>query len=120
MLQQKQDEHDRKRIREQVSRQAVLGQKLTECLCALKDSMIYNYLVLDFYKEVQQYVQMHQYQAGQSDDVMRHLNEVNRIIDQNNLNQVDYDTDMLERVRDECGDFLKSLEMDTVELHEVV
>ena len=82
--------------------------------------MIYNYLVLDFYKEVQQYVQMHQYQAGQSDDVMRHLNEVNRIIDQNNLNQVDYDTDMLERVRDECGDFLKSLEMDTVELHEVV
>ena len=27
---------------------------------------------------------------------------------------------MLERVRDECGDFLKSLEMDTLELHEPV
>ena len=39
-----------------------------------------------------------------------------RIIDQNNLNQVDYDTDMLERVRDECGDFLKSLEMNTLEI----
>ena len=48
----RQDEHDRIRIREQVSRQSTLAQKLTECLCALKDSMIYNYLVLDFYKEV--------------------------------------------------------------------
>ena len=47
------------------------------------------------------------------------MNEVNRIIDQNNLNQVDYDTDMLERVRDECGDFLKSLEMNTLEIQEV-
>jgi len=47
------------------------------------------------------------------------LNEVARIIDQNNLNQVDYDTDMLERVRDECGDFLKSLEMNTLEVQEV-
>ena len=34
-----------------------MAQKLTERLCALKDSMIYNYLVLDFYKEVQSYVQ---------------------------------------------------------------
>ena len=40
------------------------------------------------------------------------MNEVNRIIDQNNLNQVDYDTDALEKVRDECADFLKSIEMD--------
>ena len=47
------------------------------------------------------------------------MNEVARIIDQNNLNQVDYDTDMLERVRDECGDFLKSLEMNTLEVQEV-
>ena len=44
-------------MREQISRQSNLAQKLTECLCALKDSMIYNYLVLDFYKEVQSYVQ---------------------------------------------------------------
>ena len=110
----KQDEHDRVRIREQVSRQSHLTQKLTECLCALKDSMIYNYLVLDFYKEIQQYVQTNQYESGKSDDVLRHLNEVSRIIDQNNLNQVDYDTDMLERVRDECGDFLKSIEMNAV------
>lgn len=43
---------------------------------------------------------------------------MSRIIDQNNLNQVDYDTDMLERVRDECGDFLKSLEMNTLEMQE--
>lgn len=57
--------------------------------------------------------------AGQSDEVTRHVNEVSRIIDQNNLNQVDYDTDMLERVRDECGDFLKSLEMNVVEITEV-
>ena len=54
------------------------------------------------------------YESGQSDDVVRHLNEVNRIIDQNNLNQVDYDTDKLERVRDNCGDFLKSIEMNAV------
>ena len=77
----RQDEHDRLRIRDQVSRQSVLAQKLTECLCALKDSMIYNYLVLDFYKEVQAYVQMYQYSQGQSDEVTRHLNEVTRIID---------------------------------------
>ena len=54
------------------------------------------------------------YESGQSDDVVRHLNEVNRIIDQNNLNQVDYDTDKLEKVRDDCGDFLKSIEMNAV------
>lgn len=58
-----------------------MAQKLTECLCALKDSMIYNYLVLDFYKEVQSYVQTNQYQRGHSDDVVRHLNEVNLIIE---------------------------------------
>ncbi len=42
---------------------------------------------------------------------MRVLNDVSRIVDQNNLNQVDYNSDALERVRDECADFLKSLEM---------
>ncbi len=47
---------------------------------------------------------------------MRHLNDVNRIIEQNNLNHVDYDTDSLERVRDECGDFLKSLELDKLDV----
>ena len=31
---------------------------------------------------------------------------------------MDYDSDMLEKVRDECGDFLKSLELNLVELHE--
>ena len=40
---------------------------------------------------------------------MHLLNDLSRIIEQNNLNHVDYDTDMLEKVRDECGDFLKSL-----------
>ena len=32
---------------------------------------------------------------------------------------MDYDTDMLERVRDECGDFLKSLEMDFLAIRKV-
>lgn len=59
----------------------MLTQKLTECLCGLKDSMIYNYLCLDFYKEVQSYVQANQYAHGQSDEVTRHLNEVNCIMD---------------------------------------
>lgn len=31
---------------------------------------------------------------------------------------MDYDTDNLERVRDECGDFLKSLELDRVDVYE--
>ena len=48
-----------------------------------------------------------------------HLDEVARLIDLNILNLVDYDTVMLERVRDECGDFLKSLEMNTLEVQEV-
>ena len=47
---------------------------------------------------------------------MHHLNEVNRIIEQNNLNHVDYDTDSLERVRDECGDFLKSRELEKLDV----
>ena len=33
------------------------------------------------------------------------------------MNHVDYDTDMLERVRDDCADFLKSLEMDRTEVY---
>jgi len=49
---------------------------------------------------------------------VRHLNEINLIIETNNLNHVDYDTDSLEKVRDECGDFLKSLEMDRVDVFE--
>lgn len=36
------------------------------------------------------------------------------------MNQVDYDSEMLERVRDECGDFLKSLELNLVEISELV
>jgi len=47
---------------------------------------------------------------------MHHLNEVGRIIECNNLNHVDYDTDSLEKVRDECGDFLKSLELDRLDV----
>ena len=44
------------------------------------------------------------------------LEQVRRIIDQNNLNQVNYaDTDMFERVRDECGEYLKSLEASQLE-----
>ena len=39
-----------------------------------------------------------------------------RIIEQNNLSQVNYaDTDMFERVRDECGEYLKLLEMNQLE-----
>jgi len=41
-----------------------MTQKLTECLCALKDSMIYNYISLDFYKDVQLYVQQNQFTGG--------------------------------------------------------
>ena len=49
--------------------------------------MIHNYLVLDFFKEIQGYVQDSMYVAGQSsDEVMRVLNDISRIIDQNNLN----------------------------------
>lgn len=48
---------------------------------------------------------------------MRHLNDINTIIEQNNLNHVDYDTDMLEKVRDDCADYLKSLEMDRTEVY---
>ena len=29
---------------------------MTEIYCALKESMIYNFLILDFYQEVNQYV----------------------------------------------------------------
>jgi len=47
------DEQDRIKVREQVQRQSILTQKLTECLCALKDSMIYNFISLDFFKDVQ-------------------------------------------------------------------
>ena len=69
------------KVREQVLRQSSLTQKLTECLCALKDSMIYNFISIDFFKDVQQYVQESQFTGGQSDEVTRHLNEVSRIID---------------------------------------
>lgn len=58
------DETDRIKVRKQVQRESVLTQKLTECLCALKDSMIFNYLCLDFYKDVQGYVQANQYTLG--------------------------------------------------------
>ena len=59
------------------------------------------------------------YVAGQSsDEVMRVLNDISRIIDQNNLNQVDYNSDALEKVRDDCADFLKSLEMNVKEILE--
>jgi len=63
----------------------MFAQKLTVCLCALKDSMIFNYLVLDFYKEVQGFVATGQYQNS-SNEVMRVLNELSQIIEQNNLN----------------------------------
>ena len=47
------------------------------------------------------------------------MNEVARIIDQNNLNPIDYDVDNLERVRDECGDYLKSLELNVMDISEL-
>ena len=47
------------------------------------------------------------------------MNEVVSIIDQNNLNQIDYDVDNLERVRDECGDYLKSLELNVIDIAEL-
>jgi len=43
--------------------------------------MIYNFISIDFFKDVQQYVPENQFTGGQSDEVTRHLNEVSRIID---------------------------------------
>ena len=91
---------------------------MTECLCALKESMIYNFLILDFYQEVNNYVNVNLYKvsADGTTTMSRDLDEVRRIIDHNNLSQVNYaDTDMFERVRDECGEYLKLLEMNQLE-----
>ena len=87
---------------------------MTEVLCALKESMIYNFLILDFYQEVNQFVTVNLYRVlpDGSMAISKDLEQVKRIIESNNLSQVNYaDTDMFERVRDECGDYLKSLEM---------
>ena len=60
---------------------------MTECLCALKESMIYNFLILDFYQEVNNYVNVNLYKvnADGTTAMSRDLDEVRRIIDQNNL-----------------------------------
>ena len=43
-------------------------------------------------------------------EVGGHINHISRMMEQNNLSQVEYDTDSMERVRNEIDDFLKSLE----------
>ena len=52
VMQQQKETQERAWVKEQAARQTAVISKLGECLGALKDSMIYNYLVLDFYKEV--------------------------------------------------------------------
>ena len=90
-------------------------EKVTEVFCALKESMIYNFLILDFYQEVNKYVNVNLYRMRPdgSTQMSHDLEQIRRIIEQNNLSQVmqNADTDMFERVRDECGEYLKSLEM---------
>ena len=61
-----------------------LARSLQDCLSALKDSMIHNFMHLDFYKEIQEYVSTHHFEE-QSPEVAQHLAEVNRIIESNNL-----------------------------------
>ena len=61
-----------------------LAGSLQDCLSALKDSMIHNFMYLDFYKEIQEYVSAHHFEE-QSPEVAQHLAEVNRIIESNNL-----------------------------------
>jgi hypothetical protein len=43
---------------------------------------------------------------------MCHLNEVNRIIDDNKIQDISINTDIIEKVRDECADLLKEMAVD--------
>ena len=58
------------------------------------------------------YVSENQLEPTTSPDLVHHLNEVHRIIDDNNISAVQYDSNLLEQIRDECADFLQSLEME--------
>ena len=81
--------------------------------------MIYNFLILDFYQEVNQYVNVNLYRVNPDGSTSKShdLEQIKRMIEQNNLSQVmnNADTDMFERVRDECGEYLKSLELSQLE-----
>lgn len=52
----KQDEHDRICVRELVIKREAVTFNLKACLSALKESLIYNFLVLEFYSDMKKYV----------------------------------------------------------------
>lgn len=81
--------------------------------------MVYNFTISDFYQEVNQYVNVNliRVKPDGSTTRSRDLDEIRRIIERNSVSKVNLtDTDLFERVRDECGEYLKSLEMQQLEV----
>jgi hypothetical protein len=102
-------EEDKQNFSTSVVRHTPALSKLEDCLNALKDSMIHNYMCLDFCKEIQLLIAGHQYQDNQVPEVMHFVNEVNRVLEVSGMNSVQYNSDVLETVRDDCFEFLNSM-----------
>ena len=77
-------ESEAEQVKARNQRTEKIASSLQDCLNGLKDSMIHNFMFLDFYKEIQEYVTAHHFEA-QSPEVAQHLAEVNRIVESNNL-----------------------------------
>jgi hypothetical protein len=78
---------------------------LRKCYHALKQSMVHNFKFLEFYKDLQKYLQDTYFQ-DQPDSV--HLTKINQLInEEHRLDTLQINTDSLEQVRDEAEQTLK-------------
>jgi predicted XRE-type DNA-binding protein len=72
--------------------------------------MIQNFEHISFYKDIQMYVSENYFDEEESLKVKsKHVQEINRIIADNKISQMQMDTDLLEKVRDDTADFLRML-----------
>lgn len=78
---------------------------LKKCYHALKQSMVHNFRFLEFYKDLQAYLQDHYFEDS-PDSI--HLQKINALInEEHKLDTLQINSDSLEQIRDEAEQTLK-------------
>ena len=68
--------------------------KLQECLTVLKETQLHSLMCLDFYKDMEAYVQENRYES-QDKEVEKHLDKVDELIQMHGMHFMDFDTDKI-------------------------
>eukprot|EP00347_Sterkiella_histriomuscorum_P009617 403340524 len=93
-------------IRKEFSKHQEMVTKMEECQQELKQTLLNSLMCLDFYKDLESYIQENRY-AQQKPEIIHHFDVIEELVQQHGLYSLDFDTERIQKLIDQIQDYIK-------------